>query len=521
MKSKLVLVGALLVPTGLYALRTFFSMPVPFHPASVERQTMSHNQLRDYTYEPYNGLSVTCFGGKSTCPDKLASYLLPFGKSCLVAGGFGSNAVNEHYVDLLAQYFNVLNGHNARAGNLFDDVNSWTFESTLQFHPEHSFWGLGFLYHRALSASPENGFWLEVALPVMGVKNDFGMCETRITPTVCDETHHQSFFSANSDSYAYPSMTCALRSSQFQYGRIDAREYCKAKWGVADLEFRLGYTFCREEKYHLDGYAGVFLPTGNVPNATYLFEKVIGYNGHTGLFLGALGGIKLWQHNQNFLTFEAEAAQTIFFDKTEVRSFDPYGKPWGRYIWVYPSTDTQVNLAPGINYFTKAVDVSHGSLCHVNVAAVYNTTNFQGELGYHCYTRGAEQVCLTQPWTQTPAFAAIWYSDNSWVGSQDRRVSRSGAAINAYPFIHNDAQIFQESQDKSNDTYVPITACQLDLESAAHPAIVMHTIYLSLGYGWFEQRVPTFINIASGYAFGCGNAVLNNWQLWLKGGLEF
>ncbi len=504
----------------LSASRTFFTLPVPFHPASPQRLTMTRNQMRSYINEPYNGLWVEFFGGRSTASDRLATYFFPFDKSCLSTAGFGSQTMLNHEADLIVHYFNVLTGTDPHGKtDVYSVIPSWTYESKLSISPVHSFWGLGFVYHRQLSERHDKGFWIEIALPVMSVKNDMHLCETIITPTTCSSNAPQSFFSSTGKTYQ--SMICALRSSDLHYGKIDAREYCQRKWGVPDLEAHIGYTFCRASQYHLSSYLGVLLPTGNKPGAEYLFEKIIGYNGHTGFFLGARGGINIWQHNQNKLSAELETSQTVFLDNIQMRSFDLYGKPWGRYIWVWPSDEEQSQLSPGINYFTRAFNVSHGSLRNLNIAATYNTTNFQGELGYHCYIRGEENLKLVKPWSEGPALAALWYSDNTFIGSNAERVSRSGATINEYLNITNDFKELSDIPSKENDTYIPVKLSQIDFDSAASPAAVMHSIYGSIGYGWYDIEIPTFINLAGAYSFGFGNTVLDHWTLWFKLGIAF
>lgn len=524
-KRIIALSTAFAISAPLGATHTFFTLPVPFHPASAERQTMMRTQLHDYINEPNNGLSVTCFGGCSTDSESLAEYFFPFGKSCLKTGGFGSQAVKNHDVDLLVHYFDVLTGRDYRGqtGNIFEFVPTWTFQGKLSICPVHSFWGIGFVYHRQLSEQHDRGFWLELAMPIMGIKNNMHLCESVEEPETPSETPDKSFFYDGNGSAAQ-CMTTALRSNYLQYGKIDAREYTKTKWGVADLEVQFGYLYKRTLNYHISSYFGVLLPTGNTPNAEYLFEKIIGYNGHTGFFMGTRGGIAIWQHNQNKLSIEIETSQTVFFDNTQLRAIDPYGKPWGRYIWVYPTSDTKSNMAPGINYLTKPLYVTHGSLRNLNLAGTYNTPHFQGELGYHCYIRGEESVQLAKQWQEGPAFASLWYSDNEFIGAGARRVSRSGATINEYLTIHNDFKEFSSTaalDSADNDTYVPIKRCDLNLSSAESPAVVMHTFYGSVGYSWYDCKVPTFINFAGSYNFGYGTAVLNHLKLWLKLGASF
>ena len=524
-----VLMGLLLGTYHTKASRTFFSIPVPFHPVSVERITMTHDQMFDYTKATWRNFSITLFGGESTQPDRLAQYFLPFNKTCLVAGGLGSEAVKNHNVDLISNYFDVLTGlprsdaEALESDDIFDIINTWTFQSNLRFCPSHKYWGIGLLYHQHLSSELDKGWWFEFAMPIMGIKNDMGMCETIVTPggpNGDDPQASGSFFTDSENIHAAQNMTSALRSGILKYGRIDEREYRRTKWGVADIEARLGYTYFRGPRYHLSSYAGILAPTGTKVTSEYLFEKIIGYNGHTGFFFGTVGGIKVWAHDENSLAFEFDTGATLFLDNVQIRSIDPYGKPWGRYIWVYPSKRDSAQLSPGINYFTKAVRVDHGSIRALNLSWVYTMSNFQGELGYHFYSRDREKVRLARSWhNDYRGFAGIWNNLNNFIKGGDPRITKSSATINNYTEVTNDVVEFKASPVE--DTFVPIDSCQLDFESAEHPSVVVSTVYLSLVYGWHDIVFPTTINLAGGYEFGDGPAVMDKWKVWAKIGVAF
>lgn len=525
-------VAVALIVRSASAAHSFFSVPVPFQPASVERLTMrqEHFYEKDRT-EKWRDISVTFFAGHSTDSDKLARYFLPFDKTSLVAGGLGSSAVQDGSADVIAHYFNVLNGlpRSAASGtenDIFPVINTWTFQSNLAFKPTHQYMGLGFLFHQHLSHDLDRGWWLNLALPIMGVKNTMGMRENVIVPPSncsCGKNKLPSFFSDTEN--AKSNMTEGFASYKFKFGRIDAQEEKKTKWGVADFEAGLGYTFVREHEYHLHGYAGILLPTGNTPGAEYVFEKVIGHNGHFGYFFNAFGGIKTWEHDDNFLAIELNGALTFFADKIQVRSIDPYGKPWGRYIWAYPNGAPTTQLLPGIDFFTQAVNVSHGMIGDFNVAAVYDTGHFQGELGYHVYARDKERVSLARECQCLPGLGAIWYSNNNFLKTGDERVSRNGATINNYSIAMNDVKEFKATstpdEQRRNDAFKVVRTDMLDLESAAHPAILVNTIYASLGYAWPHVLYPVSINAAGAYEFGRGNAVMDGWRVWAKLGLAF
>lgn len=508
--------------------KTFFWVNVPFLPASVERQTIAHDQMRNWNVAPRHSFSATVFGGQSASSHKIASYFLPYGKNPLTVGEFNSQATNDHDVDVVAHYFDILTGTprneapQTERDNIFDVIKSWTFESSLGFCPVHTYAGIGLTYRQQLSADLIKGFWLELAMPIMIVKNDLGMHERIITQGGehgDDPQCSPSFYCQNGQ--AYHCMVEALKGCCLKYGKIDCDEYKRSKCGIPHIEGRVGYTYVRNPIHHLSSYVGVLLPTGNKPSAEYLFEKIIGNNGQFGIFMGTFGGIKVWEHGSNFYSIEAEICWDLLFPNQQIRSFDLAGKPWSRYIWMYGGSCSSSALRPGINALTKAVNIGHVSLFDINLANVYTTQNFQGELGFHTFVRSQEDIHLAKPWCGGPAVAALWYSNNNFIKTDETRASRSDATISDYRDVSNDVKKFQSERDKGNDAYLPVTCCQLDLASARCPAIAVATVYLGLSYGWYDATYPTVLGIAGGYEFGEGNNVMDRYKLWGKVGVSF
>jgi hypothetical protein len=101
-------------------------------------------------------------------------------------------------------------------------------------------------------------------------------------------------------------------------------------------------------------------------------------------------------------------------------------------------------------------------------------SNFQGELGYHFYSRDREKVRLARSWhNDYRGFAAIWNNLNNFIKGGDPRITKSSATINNYTEVTNDVVEFKASPVE--DAFVPIDSCQLDFESAEHPSVVVLT----------------------------------------------
>ena len=62
----------------------------------------------------------------------------------------------------------------------------------------------------------------------------------------------------------------------------------------------------------------------------------------------------------------------------------------------------------------------------------------------------------------------------------------------------------------------------LDLQSAATPCLLSHTIYGALGYRWDERKRPPFTSFGASYTFSSSNnAVIDRWTVWGKVGFSF
>lgn len=510
--------------------RTFFSVRPPFLPGSVERQGATHDVFRDYCTRERSVFSVTPFGGRSTCSDKLASYFLPFGKSEVICGELGSRAVKDETADVVANYFNVLTDkYDPAADSIFNDttgIGNWTFESRLRFEPVHEYFGLGLLYHRHLSANLDKGLWFELAMPIVFVKNDMGLCEKIICPGSSGASKGSFFKNVKNPPR---NMREALASGKFFYGKIDECESKTGKWGISDIEFRLGYIFLHEPRAFICSYLGILVPTGNKPTGEYVFEKIVGPNGHAGFFLGSEWAMRVWQNERDWFAFHLETVGTLWLDNQQVRSIDLRGKPWSRYIWAYRSALKETPIIPGINLFTRSVWVNRGPSRDLNVAGVVAISNLQGEAGYHFNASETERIRLAKPWPSNVALTGLWTGKNIfWNSSEPQHISRNNQTINESLRILNDCPWFEPAKDPNpdawyvtQDTYRQLGQDQLDFDSGAHPATISHTLYLALSYYWQEATYPGFVSFGGGYEFGRGDHVMDRLQLWMQAGVSF
>jgi len=481
--------------------RTYFSAQPIFKPVSPEVLSIRREDIRIYENENYFTIDLTVFGGKSTNNNGLAKYFLPFGKSSILAGELGSRAVKSDRVDVIANYFGVLTSNKPVNGDPAN-FNDYTFESIVSLSPEQSYSGFGVVFRQHLSRYTDEGFWYSVTFPFINVKNNIGLTEKIIKRGGANGNNPKV------PEGFYPNMESALKQQDWVFGKI--KNNLPSKSGVSDLYLTIGYLSKKEEMYSLEGFVGASVPTEDAATAEFLFEPRVGNNNHYTIFSGTSMSFKVWQDCKNSVYYTFDTMGVLYIPNTQVRSFDLKGKPWSRYMWVYLDSKS-TTTSPGINVFTKPMCVDQGTQRDLNTAIIFkNCSGFEAEGGYHFYSRQSEKVRLARPWKAGPGIAAIDKDGKFTSGG----VTRDNATINEYLGIKND-------MENGTEIFREIKQSDIDLESAQHPAIISHILYLSLAYHWDENCYPKFIGAGGSYEFSERNSALHRWMIWAKFGVYF
>ena len=155
----------------------------------------------------------------------------------------------------------------------------------------------------------------------------------------------------------------------------------------------------------------------------------------------------------------------------------------------------------GINVLTRCLRVFPRFAATMTAALTYQYNCWTAEAGYNFFARQAEKVELATQWQNNPALKANQ-------GGGDTTIARD---------IKNNFEgcVFDI------DEYHPITFCDLDLNSAAHPAVLSNLIYLTAGYNWQECDYPSTLALGGSYEFGDTNAELERWTVWGKFVISF
>ncbi len=491
-----------------YTSRTYLALRPNFQSASPE-MISGFRSDRLHAAQHHGAAEVVIFGSKSINDDDLARYFFPFCKTDLIVDeriGLTSPPLPQN---LLAEHFNILT------------ING-TFRSRISIRPETSQVGAGFYYRQAFCMNEDKGrgFFTSISFPVIRVKNDLKFREDIYNDG------GGALFSA--DENVVSNMTEAFVQSEWQFGKISP--FALHKTGVADIELKFGYEWIQQEPFHLESYLGALIPTGNAPNAEFLFEPIVGNGRHWGLMLGNAIGVEIWRDDVNERTLRVEYTghTQYLFGKTQCRTVDLFCKPWSRYIQLYrdqtqaavanslPSSVQASNFAtPGVNILTLPIKVRPGFSNNTTVAAVFTSHRFQIEGGYNLYCRQSECLKLACPWQEGPA---IKHTNGLGATNPVRDITGNARleniVVNVTPGTGNRLAL-------GDYKFNFIKESDLDLNSAASPCVVSQTVYAALGYNYLDRDRPLFGNIGGSYEFSNNNAVVQRWTIWGKFGLSF
>ncbi len=484
---------------------TFFSCRPHFQTATPERVVLFRDRMNAVEDGHRGAFQAAVYGGQSEKNDRLARFFTPFCKTCLTV----SNDLLTQNADLLAQQFGIYT-----SGTQISPFDATPYNSIFCLCPRQAFVGVGLAYRQGFwhCDKKDMSFWFELAMPIEQIRNQIRLCEkfdNNITPSIESNT-----LPAN--------MIQAFNQSAWKYGKINSCHTMK-KAGVADFEVKLGYEWLKNECCFFESFIGVIAPTGNRPTAHYVFEPIVGFNKHTGIELGGSGTYEIWRTCDDTAIIYALDMNTMYlFRSCERRSFDVKYKPWSRYMQVYANKEQAIEASgmtgldelsfgtPGINLFTRNLNIEPRMQLVINNGLYFNYCNWQAEIGYNYFMREAECVSLKGCWEETVAFK------DTFTG---------GGATNPYQTIGSSLATFIPAIEPSpvgtgyDNNVIPLEL--LDLESAAHPAVSINTIYGSLGYNWDHCNYPLFAGVGAEYEFSDENTGMERWTVWGKGGISF
>ncbi len=489
-----------------FASHSFFTARPQFRLVSPEKESLFRNDrmlLREGGIE--GALQVAVYGGQSTNANELNKYFLPSNKTSLNSQEYKTPSFTQDGLftkDLEARNFNIKT----------DPSVDQTFKSNIYLRPQQTSFGIGLSWIQNLwhDCNDIPRVWGEISFPIQYINNKLHLHETIIN----DGGGVDADIGLDGAPHV-ANMTEAFKQTNWKYGKIDNCAELGA-WGVSDIEITVGYNALCHETCDFNAYGGFVAPTGtkiDQYNAAYLWRPVIGNNHHWGLLFGSHSGFKVYEHGLHRIRLEFDMEGQYLFKNTQWRSFDLVQQgQWSRYLEVYENlaqAEEAGSVLPplsvdsgtsGINVFTTCATVRPKFTINTNSGFIYNWKGLQAEFGFNFYARQAEEITKCS-----------WDSD---VSIKD--IDGNGFTNYARTIKNN----FHQSDILPSD-YKALTLADLDLNSAAHPTMLTHTLYAALGYTWDNICFPVFLGGGGSYEFTTVTTALDRWLIFVKAGVSF
>ena len=478
---------------------TFFR-PRPLSQNSVLELGLQQYQLNHPIHDdcpPSVSVQLSGFYYRSTSRSNLAPYFLPKCKCSISIGQNNTSDISSVNLNLLT---NILTG-------------AQPFSSTLSLSPRRTVYGGAAKFYIDLGGWMQDlhaclaHMWFSAFVPVVHVKHDIGVCETRPA---------NAGILTEANNFVISDAIRAFNNPAWAFGKIAPCSLSRT--GVDDVNLKLGFGWLYEPDYKIDVYGVAFIPCGKKTrsHADFLFEPVLGA-GHFGLGAGLNFDFTIWNCDDSYLNILGDIRYGYFFKRKEVRSIDLTNSEWSRYLLVAPVTDPN-NPKPGINAMTRNVDVKPRGTVDAWLALHYQHCSFNFELGYDLWWRQREQICLPAcsgacPINQFVIFDFNGCRCNTATSTSTATISQGVPNTPGLPALTN--------APVSDATITPITDSKFNLDSAATPRALSSTVYGSIGYNidWFTYGM--MMGFGASYEIGHRHAALSQWGVWFKTDISF
>lgn len=411
--------------------------------------------------------------------EQIASYLSPVNKTELrVKESVLANVnplVDQGAQDILSYNFNIV-------------TNNGNFESLISFSPVKKVWSCDLSYYKEFYE-----YWLYVMVPLMYMETDMHLQEQIIHDGGGSINDIVGNFNIAGLRQA-GNMKEAFACKAMKYGKIDGKQ---KKGGLSDVIVKIGTEYEGHQKY-VRPFMGMILPFGNKPTAEYMFEPILGNGRHVGLIVGSEFGAELARNDTRTLFFSSLMEIRYLLPNYQLRSFDPAGKPWGRYMAMFanPNDMSLQRYSFGINESTKLARTQGGIQCIVSakLAHICDTTKF--ELSYQNIIHAANRTETPHEWG-FPAIAGIVQPE---------------AQTNPARGINTLLDDFKSTQ------YYGIQKDQISTQTACHRPYIAHKIMGSCKKTFHRNHKKYYVESGIGATLGATNSAPYEWSIQLAMG---
>lgn len=356
----------------------------------------------------------------------------------------------------------------------------------------------------------------------------------------------------------------------WRFGKFDFSP--RNKTLMADVDIMIGQSFWCSPSFVNAFYLKAVVPTGNRPKSKFVFEPIVG-NGKFWELGGGISGHWIWLGNPcaSYYTvgFYWEGNVTHLFSTHQKRSFDFINNGLlSRYLLLKEFEKDGItyagNMINAINFATRNCNVRINAQGEFSIALCVRNDSWVGNIGYNIWGKTKETVCIATHCPceldrrkfgikGTEGVCALEYTINSGTfgsfveslpinstqsnttmftpGTVDNPqlvqptvpgdivVTALSRQVIGSPIFGNDVILAQNSERP-----VILTCEDLDPNSAALCSALTHKFFAHFSYIWFDTCWEPNIGIGAEIEID-GKAPhrqsLNQWGIWVKGGISF
>ncbi len=446
----------------------------------------------------------------STHGDRFAKYFLPGGKNNLVVKG--ANAAGP--CDISGTWLQIV-GLNPTLGagghDLAQLFNEYSSEISIKPQLERTDATVQLRYHNRLGKMPWS---FAVGLPVSYMQTKMNLVESNVQNNYTMRNANRADGVPNfTDTALIIPVQKAVSLSAIEsfsnqnkhFGKISNQALDAKGMGDVSLDLRMG--ICDELTIGVRGE----LPTSPRGTAEYMFEPLIGNNGHATFAAYVLAGKQMIEYKKIAIGLHVNAQWQMQFAGRELRTFDLLeAGSWSRYLLLDDTVNNAGYAEPGVNFLTRIariniVNKATGGM----VLDLRHEKGFIVSIGYQAYAREQEKLRLQSPFPAS-VFVIRAVSPNPGDAITDMEVVLPQDIRLKNHLLYNQGNIFLAPNPAINQS---ISNNDLDLSSGCMPSYFSHQLMASLAYTGMMQKNPVHFELGSQYEIIRQSADTNFWSL--------
>ncbi|MDR3647235.1 MAG: hypothetical protein P4L22_06865 [Candidatus Babeliales bacterium] len=266
--------------------------------------------------------------------------------------------------------------------------------------------------------------------------------------------------------------------------------YTRQKFGIDDLEAKLGYMVYQSEEYadYLNIYGSVVIPTASKPKADFLFEPLVG-RAHWGAGVGLNGGFKIFEHleDKRYICVMTDLSYQYLFSASECRlSRSPVA-----------CLENTNKFLKDLNDLSSTIDAA---LSTVPLSIENKLTSIKSTLLYNELKKLNKEKFKVIPGSVINFWLAMHYQHYSWN-------------------IELGYNLWWKAQEKVSLKNQLDFKNGIDLALVTQPSALTNKIYILMGYFATEAKHTLPVYVGGSYEFAKDKNALEQWAIWL--GIDF